>query len=978
MQSDNKITRSILPVAALITAIIIAFVLFTHQTRERTIEQNAIYVEDSVTQNARHIDRMLLNMRNSISSMAYVCSNTMDPAEINKERLDTIAENSYFMFLNFIDDKQQSRGISGSKLDVSQRRYYLDGMNGNVGIDVIFDSTMSDETLVVFYSPVKNGDKVSGVLVGYCNESQMRDVLSASFFGETSETYLCMDDGSIIAQSTNNDDRENIFDTRYGMTDEEHNDLIRAFENHEPKGFTYQGSKGRGNAYVTKLSNVDWMLMQTFPSTVTSRMVSDANRAGFILESILLGLFAIYIAAILISARRKQKAILKENQKFTSIVDGVTNLFTRFIVVDLENNSYEYLRNFSEYDVPKSGVYTDMHHRMIHLYRYDANSTVNPETVFSKEYLQQHLDANTPYLQFEYMTEDGKHWDNVSVIAMSRENGVSQTVLFAIQDITDLKREELRTRTALQEAYNAADFANHAKSDFLSRMSHDIRTPMNAVMGMTAIAAMHLDDTERVRDCLNKITISSRHLLGLINEILDMSKIESGKFTLNEEEIDLSSMIDDLLTIMHPQIAAKNQHLKINVTNITHEKVIGDSMRIQQVFVNIMGNAVKFTPEGGNIVMTLTEKPSGVSGSGCYEFIFEDTGIGMSKDFIGRIFEPFARASDSRTGRIEGSGLGMPIAQNIVRLMNGDIKVESELGKGSKFTVTLYLPLCGEDSGDISHLKDLSVLVVDDDQITCENACDLLASIGMQSEWVTSGDDAIERLTAAQEANRHYAAVILDWKMPGKDGVQTAREIRHKINKDIPIIILSAYDWSAIEHEARAAGVNAFITKPLFKSRLTYVMKNLVTPDSIPDNSDVNQLRSANYENKRILLVEDNQLNMEIAEEILSTTGVTVEKAYDGKEAVDKIMAMPENYYDLIYYDAILMDIRMPNMNGYEATSALRMSEREDLKKIPIIAMTANAFSDDVYQSKAVGMNEHISKPIDISTLLKVLDTWLK
>ncbi len=973
MQSDNKITRSILPVAALITAIIIAFVLFTHQTRERTIEQNAIYVEDSVTQNARHIDRMLLNMRNSISSMAYVCSNTMDPAEINKERLDTIAENSYFMFLNFIDDKQQSRGISGSKLDVSQRRYYLDGMNGNVGIDVIFDSTMSDETLVVFYSPVKNGDKVSGVLVGYCNESQMRDVLSASFFGETSETYLCMDDGSIIAQSTNNDDRENIFDTRYGMTDEEHNDLIRAFENHEPKGFTYQGSKGRGNAYVTKLSNVDWMLMQTFPSTVTSRMVSDANRAGFILESILLGLFAIYIAAILISARRKQKAILKENQKFTSIVDGVTNLFTRFIVVDLENNSYEYLRNFSEYDVPKSGVYTDMHHRMIHLYRYDANSTVNPETVFSKEYLQQHLDANTPYLQFEYMTEDGKHWDNVSVIAMSRENGVSQTVLFAIQDITDLKREELRTRTALQEAYNAADFANHAKSDFLSRMSHDIRTPMNAVMGMTAIAAMHLDDTERVRDCLNKITISSRHLLGLINEILDMSKIESGKFTLNEEEIDLSSMIDDLLTIMHPQIAAKNQHLKINVTNITHEKVIGDSMRIQQVFVNIMGNAVKFTPEGGNIVMTLTEKPSGVSGSGCYEFIFEDTGIGMSKDFIGRIFEPFARASDSRTGRIEGSGLGMPIAQNIVRLMNGDIKVESELGKGSKFTVTLYLPLCGEDSGDISHLKDLSVLVVDDDQITCENACDLLASIGMQSEWVTSGDDAIERLTAAQEANRHYAAVILDWKMPGKDGVQTAREIRHKINKDIPIIILSAYDWSAIEHEARAAGVNAFITKPLFKSRLTYVMKNLVTPDSIPDNSDVNQLRSANYENKRILLVEDNQLNMEIAEEILSTTGVTVEKAYDGKEAVDKIMAMPENYYDLIF-----MDIQMPNMNGYEATSALRMSEREDLKKIPIIAMTANAFSDDVYQSKAVGMNEHISKPIDISTLLKVLDTWLK
>ena len=973
MQSDNKITRGILPVIILITAIIIAFMLFIHQTRERTIEQNAVYVEDSVTQNARHIDRLLLNMRNSISSMAYVCSNTMDPAEINKERLDTIAENSYFMFLNFIDNEQRSRGISGSKLDVSQRRYYLDGMKGNVGIDVIFDSTMSEETLVVFYSPVVNNGIISGVLVGYCNESQMRDVLSASFFGETSETYLCMDDGSIIAQSTNNDDRENILDSNYNMTDEDYEALTNAFANHDSMGFTYNGSKGKGNAYVTTLSNVDWMLMQTFPSTVTSRMVNDASRAGFILECVLLGLFVIYIAALLISAKRKQKAILKEKQKFTSIVDGVTNLFTRFIVVDLENNTYEYLRNFSEYKVPENGVYTDMYHRMTHLYRHDANNAVNPETVFSKEYLQNNLGSNTPYLQFEYMTDDGKHWDNISVISMSRENGAAQTVLFAIQDITDLKREELRTRAALQEAYNAANYANHAKSDFLSRMSHDIRTPMNAVMGMTAIAAMHLDDTERVKDCLNKITISSRHLLGLINEILDMSKIESGKFTLNEEEIDLSSMIDDLLTIMHPQIAAKNQHLKINVTNITHEKVIGDSMRIQQVFVNIMGNAVKFTPEGGNITMTLTEKPSGVSGSGCYEFIFEDSGIGMSKDFIGKIFEPFARADDSRTGRIEGSGLGMPIAQNIVRLMNGDIQVESELGKGSKFIVTLYLQLCGEDAGDISHLKDLSVLVVDDDKITCENACDMLASIGMQSEWVTSGDDAIDRLTLAQDENRHYSAVMLDWKMPGKDGVQTAREIRHKINKDIPIIILSAYDWSAIEQEARAAGVNAFITKPLFKSRLTYVMKNLVTPGSIQGNSDVNKLYEADYKNKRILLVEDNQLNMEIAEEILSTTGVTVEKAYNGKEAVDKILSMPENYYNLIF-----MDIQMPNMNGYEATTAIRMSGRADLKQIPIIAMTANAFSDDVYQSKAVGMNEHISKPIDISTLLKVLDTWLK
>ncbi|MDE7059131.1 MAG: response regulator, partial [Lachnospiraceae bacterium] len=534
------------------------------------------------------------------------------------------------------------------------------------------------------------------------------------------------------------------------------------------------------------------------------------------------------------------------------------------------------------------------------------------------------------------------------------------------------KEEEQKEILAL--AAERAEAANRAKSDFLSRMSHDIRTPMNAILGMTAVAGMHIDEKERVLDALSKITMSSKHLLGLINEVLDMSRIESGKVSLTENVFNLADTLESLLTVFHSQIESKNLALNVNIIKLEHEDVVGDEQRLQQIFMNIMGNAVKFTPAGGKITIQIEERPSHIAGSGYYEFTFEDTGIGMEKDYIDRIFEPFSRAADSRTGKIEGTGLGMTIAVNIARMMNGDIKVESTLGKGSKFTALVYLKLNDITQEDIDALASLPVLVVDDEEAACESACEILNSLAMEAEYVLDGDSALKRILEAKEAKRTFSVVILDWHMPGKDGVDTAKEIRSAVGEDVPIIILSAYDWSDIEAEALRAGVDAFIEKPLFKSRLTRVLKDVLgLGNKEKTRTALENFQQQDFSGKRVLLVEDNELNIEVASELLDIVGIQVEQALNGKLALERVLEHGPGYYDLIF-----MDIQMPVMNGYEAAKAIRSSNREDLAVIPIVAMTADAFADDIRKSEEAGMNAHISKPIDIEKLEDALQTWIQ
>ena len=452
-----------------------------------------------------------------------------------------------------------------------------------------------------------------------------------------------------------------------------------------------------------------------------------------------------------------------------------------------------------------------------------------------------------------------------------------------------------------------------------------------------------------------------------------MSKIESGKVDLVEEEFNLSELVDNLLTITNPQIEKHHHSLSVNISGVTHEAVIGDSLHIQKVFTNLMGNAVKYTPDGGKIKLTITEKPCNQAKVGCFEFVFEDNGIGMSKEFQEKIFDPFTRASDERVHRIQGTGLGMPISRNIVRMMGGDIKVESEPGKGSRFTVFVYLKLQDLEQKPCDQFIDLDVLVADDDEMSLESCCGILNDLGMRAQGVSSGEEAVERVVQQHARNQDFFACIIDWKMPEMDGIATTRAIRKAVGRDVPIIIISAYDWSDIEQEARAAGANAFISKPLFRSRLAKTFSSLLGQEEQKEPiSPVALLEDLNLTGRKVLLVEDNELNAEIATEVLQMTGLTVELARDGMEAVDMMAEVRDGYFDLIF-----MDIQMPKMNGYDATRAIRAMDRHYCKQVPIIAMTANAFAEDVQAAKTVGMNEHIAKPLDMTVLTNTLKKWL-
>ena len=561
----------------------------------------------------------------------------------------------------------------------------------------------------------------------------------------------------------------------------------------------------------------------------------------------------------------------------------------------------------------------------------------------------------------------------MNFVDVSDDSRVSSTAVMGIRCVDNVVEDEQKQRQVLQAALDSAKRANNAKSEFLSKMSHDIRTPLNAIIGMTAIAETHADKPERVRDAMHKISSAGKHLLGLINDILDMSKIESGSMQLNEEPFNISDLLNTMLTIVQPQIKEHNHSVKINTQGIQHPNVIGDSMRIQQAFVNIIGNAIKYTPDGGDISVTVKEKSVNTPSAGCYEFIFKDNGIGISKDCLPYIFKPFERANDLHTAKIQGTGLGLSITQNIAQMMNGNISVESEPGKGSVFTMTIFLKFQDLKIANVSDLAGLPVLVVDDDSDACDSICLLLDEIGMKGFGYNNGKDAIEAVNQSLKDSSPFYAAIIDWKMSGMDGLETATAIRGIAGKELPIIILSAYNWSDIEEEAEALSDVEFLSKPVFKSSLIELFKSLKGSNGKQNTEfGLTNIFKNNYTSRRALLVEDNSLNREIATEILEATGISIEQAEDGKSAVDMFASSANGYYDLIF-----MDIQMPIMNGYEATKAIRSLKRTDAAEIPIIAMTANAFVDDIQKAKTAGMNEHLSKPIDIEKLKMVLNKYL-
>ena len=550
----------------------------------------------------------------------------------------------------------------------------------------------------------------------------------------------------------------------------------------------------------------------------------------------------------------------------------------------------------------------------------------------------------------------------------------------SVQEMEQQKKEQEKKYQAQLEEQNRKleialqheGAANRAKREFLFNMSHDIRTPMNAIIGFTSLAATHIDNKEQVLDYLKKISTSSQHLLSLINDVLDMSRIESGKVKIEEKAVHLPDLVHDVRSIIQPNVSAKRLSLFIDTMDVENEDIITDPLRLNQILLNILSNAIKFTPTGGTISIRISQKNGAPKGRGCYEFRIKDNGIGMSEEFQKHIFEAFSREESSTVSGIQGTGLGMSITKNIVDMMGGTIAIESEPGKGSEFIVDLCFALSGQrvEPRQLPQLEGLRALVADDDTDTCLSVSTMLSKIGMRPEWTISGREAVIRTRYAMEQGDEFSVYIIDWLIPDMNGIEVVRQIRKVIGKSCPIIILTAYDWTDIEEEARAAGVTAFCEKPLFLSELRRV---LAEPYGAEPACKPAQPAAAELKGKKLLLVEDNALNRELALEILKEAGFAVDTAEDGEIAVQKMKQAAPGQYDLI-----LMDIQMPKMDGYEATRQIRALPDAAKADIPIFAMTANAFEEDRQSALKAGMNGHIAKPLDIPHLLQVLADVLK
>ncbi|MCM1168229.1 MAG: response regulator, partial [Ruminococcus sp.] len=590
------------------------------------------------------------------------------------------------------------------------------------------------------------------------------------------------------------------------------------------------------------------------------------------------------------------------------------------------------------------------------------------KNVSAENLLKELSERDTYHINYRTVCGGELRYFQMKAVRVGEWTSKERGVVLGFRSVDDEIRAEMEKKELLETALMQANRANKAKSVFLSNMSHDIRTPMNAIVGFTALAISHIEETERVEEYLKKIATSGNHLLSLINDVLDMSRIESGKMHLEEKPCSLPEILHGLRSILQGDINAKQLDLCIDTVNVYNEDIICDKLRLNQVLLNLLSNAVKYTGAGGTITVRIAELAGAPEGFANYEFIIKDTGIGMSAEFVEHIFEPFERERNSTISGIQGTGLGMAITKNIVDMMNGTIEVTSEQNVGTECRVAFMFKL-NDDAKQpeiVSEFKDCRALVIDDDFNTCDSVSFMLQQLGLRAEWTLSGKEAILRTRQACSRGDTYSVYVVDCFLPDMNGIEVIRRIRKETGEDVPVIVLTAYDWTEFEDEAREAGVSAFCSKPLFLSELRRCLSAIVAP-----NEETEKPTEKAYSG-RILLAEDNELNQEIAAEVLTEAGFEVEIANNGKEAVDKLSGSEPGYYQII-----LMDVQMPVMNGYEATRQIRALENKQLAEIPILAMTANAFEEDKQEALASGMNGHVAKPINVEKLLSMLDEFL-
>ena len=883
----------------------------------------------------------------------------------------------------YIDKAQQDTGFAsfyflsydGNYTTVTGETGYL-GLQTNLdemladGDDIVMNSALPGKPqLLVFVCPETQGSyrgfAYDAIAISYYNDAVLRLLDNSAFQGNASN-YVIYSDGRVVIDNSVNR-KETIYNfiamlrDHSDLTEEQILDLSNAFA---------QGSSGNMKVKLGDTSYYlvyegtavqSWTMVGLVPVSIVNASLDKLwSYTIQIVVGIAFGLAVLVILLIVrrnrATVRRKNTEILYRDELFRKLSLNVDDVF---LMLDAKTSKTDYVSpNIGRLlGIPWKTVRQDVH----------ALAELRPQNDpdRDKNFLEGLSRGEQREWDAAYLHQETRELRWFHIIAMGSEVEGRTKYILVMSDRTADKQ----INQALSDAVAAAETANRAKSTFLSNMSHDIRTPMNAIIGFTTLALSNIDDKERVKDYLAKTLASSNHLLSLINDVLDMSRIESGKIHLEEVEVNLSDVLHDLKTIVSGQIYAKQLELYMDATDVADEDVYCDKTRLNQILLNLLSNAIKFTPAGGTVSVRVRQLAGKVHGCGQYEFRIKDNGIGMSEEFAQKIFEPFERERTSTVSRIQGTGLGMAITKNIVDMMGGTIEVQTAQGKGSEFIICLPMRTQAEHRPveKITELEGLKALVVDDDFNTCDSVTKMLVKVGMRAEWTLSGKEAVLRARQSIEMSDVYHAYIIDWRLPDMNGIEVTRQIR-SLHDDTPIIILTAYDWSDIEVEAKAAGVTAFCSKPMFMSDLRETLMSALGQKLTDASQELLPEEDADFKDRHILLVEDNELNREIAQEILREYGFRVDTAENGAVAVEKVRTAAPGSYDLV-----LMDVQMPVMDGYTATRQIRALKDPALAGIPILAMTANAFDEDRRNAMESGMNGFLSKPIVIGDLVQEL-----
>ena len=893
--------------------------------------------------------------------------NTSDEAEI-QAYIEKAQQNTGFVGFYFLS-------YDGNYMTVTGETGYL-GLQTNLdeklskGEDIVMNTALPGKPqMLAFICPETQGSyrgfAYDAIAIAYYNDAVLKLLDNSAFEGNASN-YVIYPDGRVIIDNSVNR-KETVYNFIAMLR--EHSDLSEKQVLALSDAFA-QGSSGNmrvtlgGISYYLVYEGTavqNWTMLGLVPVRVVN---AGLDKLWFhtiqIVAGITVGIAVLVILMIVrrghANLRRKNTEISYRDELFKKLSLNVDDVF---LMLDAETAKVDYVSPNIErlLGIPWKEVWQDAR----------ALAALHPKDSpdRDKNYLEGLLSGQQREWDDEYVhLETGeRRWFHI--VAMGSDVEGRTKHILVMSDRTADKQ----VNQALSDAVAAAETANRAKSTFLSNMSHDIRTPMNAIIGFTTLAISNIDDKDRVKDYLTKTLASSNHLLSLINDVLDMSRIESGKIHLEEVEVNLSDVLHDLKTIVSGQIYAKQLELYMDVMDVTDEDVYCDKTRLNQILLNLLSNAIKFTPAGGTVSVRVRQLAGKVHGCGQYEFRIKDNGIGMSPEFAKKIFEPFERERTSTVSRIQGTGLGMAITKNIVDMMGGTIEVQTAQGKGTEFTVCVPMRAQTEQRPveKITELEGLKALVVDDDFNTCDSVTKMLVKVGMRAEWTLSGKEAVLRARQSIEMSDAYHAYIIDWRLPDMNGIEVTRRIR-SLNDDTPIIILTAYDWSDIEVEAKAAGVTAFCAKPMFLSDLRETLMSALGQKQTDAAQGLLPDKNADFKGKHILLVEDNELNREIAQEILREYGFLVDSAENGAVAVEKVSTAAPGSYDLV-----LMDVQMPIMDGYTATRQIRALDDPARAKLPILAMTANAFDEDRRNALESGMNGFLSKPIVIGDLVQEL-----